>query len=417
MPKVRKKNLCNLNDLLDKVVNPFILGRVFAEVYNELFIEAVDLAKKHRNGSDFIGGMVHYNYKSQGEAWLYEILKDKTFSDNSLRVGVYWALRQEKNIFNMLEKEHETIQEKFWKNIKNFYPEGGQEIIYSITKFLEFKCLLKALPLIINAESNLKISLPTELYMKVLDELLSHDFNHNSEEIDITMFDYYLKTILKELGGRDNVDKTKLFLVEWRFFSLFQGRDRPENLFNQINQEPAFFIQLLTYAYPCADATVNQEITFKAHQVLYEKKSLPGIAKDGHFDGESFQKWFLEARSLASEYKLTQEFDFIVGRWIAYAPSDPKGAGWPHELVKNIFEQYSTEALESGFSAGLIESRGISVKLLGEGGNQERELAKRYDEYAKISEIRWPKIANILRETSDKYKVEAERADLTALDD
>jgi hypothetical protein len=84
---------------------------------------------------------------------------------------------------------------------------------------------------------------------------------------------------------------------------------------------------------------------------------------------------------------------------------------WPHPAVCDVIEDAASDDLESGFRVGLYNTRGGTWRDPSEGGNQERDLAARYEKFAVAASDRWPRTAAMLRRIAEQYRAEARRED------
>lgn len=414
------KNLNILSKLLASVPDAAVLGFVFAEIFNEGCVDAIKIAKDYPKGLDFITGLVYTLHRLNGDEWLNLLLKEPTLSDCSLRANIFLTLPYTKTTWKKLEGEQLTIQDEYWNKTKRYFVgDSTEDAIYVINKFFYYKRPLSAFYVLANFEHRGKAHLSSDLCMKVLDELISYNLSNEAETVDFTMFDFHLENVLKDLSSRNDVDKSKLALIEWNFLPLFQFRRKPENLIYEVSQKPELFVDMLKLAYMKDDLSINspanEGAVSRAWSFLHESKTLPGMDKDGNFNFEHFLKWFPTARSLATGCERVKAFNIIMGQLFAYSPIDPEDSGWPHKAIRDVFEKFGTEEMESNFLNGITNKRGGYIKAFGEGGSQEEQLAKKYGDYAKISEILWPKTSKVLRSVESYYKADAHQEELRAL--
>jgi hypothetical protein len=94
----------------------------------------------------------------------------------------------------------------------------------------------------------------------------------------------------------------------------------------------------------------------------------------------------------------------------------PKGSdeAWPHEAVRDAVECLASEIMEEHLAIEIINSRGVYTKGHLEGGDQERDLARKYEGYADKASPRWPRTAELLYGVSQQYKRWARRSDSDA---
>ena len=103
--------------------------------------------------------------------------------------------------------------------------------------------------------------------------------------------------------------------------------------------------------------------------------------------------------------------DEQVGRILSYAPCGEDGI-WPHEAVREVIEKFESRDLERGIEIGVYNQRGVVVKSLDEGGEQERKLAEKYGQFADALKLKWCRTANMLRRIAQIYIEEANIEDL-----
>jgi hypothetical protein len=92
-----------------------------------------------------------------------------------------------------------------------------------------------------------------------------------------------------------------------------------------------------------------------------------------------------------------------IGVQLSYAPADPDGS-WPCKTVREVFEMVTTDEIVRGFEQGRYNQRGVTTRGLKDGGEQERELVKKYVAYAEKCKIMWPRTALALRRIAEGYE-------------
>lgn len=122
-------------------------------------------------------------------------------------------------------------------------------------------------------------------------------------------------------------------------------------------------------------------------------ETLPGSNATGDdIDSEYLANWIREAREgLTREGRLTVG-DITLGQLFAHAPAGADGT-WPHPAVREVIETKQSHHIESGFRTGIFNSRGFVSKHYNEGGEQERVLADRYQEFAEAVQGSAPRTA------------------------
>jgi hypothetical protein len=103
--------------------------------------------------------------------------------------------------------------------------------------------------------------------------------------------------------------------------------------------------------------------------------------------------------------------DLCIGKLLAHAPIGVDGV-WPCEPVRNVLEEFQSEPMMSGAHTGVYNSRGVVSRSLGEGGNQERELAEKYRKWGQALQVSHPFMASkLLMGLAKTYEHEANRED------
>lgn len=98
---------------------------------------------------------------------------------------------------------------------------------------------------------------------------------------------------------------------------------------------------------------------------------------------------------------------------LARSPAGSDGA-WPHEAVRNVVEKLENRAIDEHLPIEVYNNRGVTSRGLGDGGKQEHELAKKYEEMSKVMGSRWPRMSAILRGMAKHYERYAKHEDSTS---
>jgi hypothetical protein len=77
--------------------------------------------------------------------------------------------------------------------------------------------------------------------------------------------------------------------------------------------------------------------------------------------------------------------------------------------VRDAIEQIASDEVTDAFEVGIYNKRGAYNKSSEEGGDQERDLAKGYQDWADVCKIEWPRTAASLRRVAEGYLADARR--------
>jgi hypothetical protein len=200
----------------------------------------------------------------------------------------------------------------------------------------------------------------------------------------------YIKTLEHTSYGIPNLEKnvTKFPQLFMRALALtFKRRDHQDDSKKWI----------------CENAENNEVIASTAYSLLSNVKLLPGT-ENGIIDENNLKNWVEEVRKLCAENNREDIGDQYIGQFLSKAPIGEDGV-WPCKPVRNVLEYFKSEQIAKGFSMGVYNSRGVVMR--GAGGNQERELEKKYRKWADFLQYDIPFVAKILNSIADDYRNEA----------
>ncbi|RPI79626.1 MAG: hypothetical protein EHM45_02170 [Desulfobacteraceae bacterium] len=236
---------------------------------------------------------------------------------------------------------------------------------------------------------------------------------------------YHILELLERLQKATDVDETKLARLEWLLLPLIECYHYfPATLHKRISGDPDFFIELLTAIYKPHHRDIDEEKnqtdnendeinrlqSERAWKLLNEWRQIPGMKGDGKLGRRELKEWIKSVRDKAAELDRKEVCDITLGGVFAFSPNEEDGS-WPCIPIREIIEDAESSELERGFAIGIANKRGIFSKAIGEGGQQERALAEKYDAYAKSCLSSHPRTASILLKVAKDYKIEAKSED------
>jgi hypothetical protein len=236
---------------------------------------------------------------------------------------------------------------------------------------------------------------------------------------------HVIQPILERLQRSQEVDESRLARLEWALIPVVDTHFlKATTLHKALARDPDFFVEILTLLYrprgredddvSHADAIEIDEPTRRkaerAWRLLNDWRRVPGTMDDGKIDPQKLSSWVRSVRTKAAAVNRSDACDLTIGQILAYAPNESDGS-WPCIPVREAIDSIESPEAERGFVLGVLNKRGGYSKALGEDGRQERELASRYETYAKACETRWPRTAAALRQVAASYREEARLAD------
>ncbi|WP_059002163.1 hypothetical protein [Leptolyngbya sp. NIES-2104] len=220
---------------------------------------------------------------------------------------------------------------------------------------------------------------------------------------DPSAFAYDSAELLNYLEKTD-LPHDRLVQLEWLYLRVHEHYRRPNTLYAELSSSPALFIEAIQYIFraendlPTELSDNAKALANLAWEFLESWQQMPGVQADSSVDAEALRDWVMQARNLANQCNRGKVADLYIGHALAFSPIDPDGA-WPHQSVRELIEE-----LESS----------ETVRQTTAGGEQERILVEKYQNYAKQVVDQYPRTATVLRGIAEGYTQDAAREDRQA---
>ena len=263
---------------------------------------------------------------------------------------------------------------------------------------------------------------PEKVDANLLIEILERSITR--EEPDKPLADaWYIRKAVERLETSGVVDRARLIRLEFRLFpALRTGPDdiAAATLYAAIMSDPKLFTELLCVrfkpAYQKHQEPMSEDMRATAEiawNILFHCHRQPGIKEDGTVDRDAFISFIHEARRLCRDADRLDICDQTLGQILAHAPTDADGT-WPFEPARNILDRPELEEMRVGFHIGVRNKRGVTSRGPDEGGNQERDLANTYHNYANAVRDSHPFVAAALDDIARSYEREGRSMDIHA---
>jgi hypothetical protein len=223
---------------------------------------------------------------------------------------------------------------------------------------------------------------------------------------------WYFGRLLEQLEKSSEIDRLALARLEFGLFPVLRHTDgaKATVLYESIMSDPALFVELITLVYK-PERQVHTELLTEelggaanhAWYVLHDCTRMPGIDSDGQIDGCVFTQFIDTVRELCLQADRQAVGDITLGQILAHAPADEDG-GWPFAPAREILDRPDAENLREGFRIGVVNKRGVTSRSLWAGGEQERTLAKHYQQYAERVQCSYPNVAALLETIARNYE-------------
>jgi len=180
-------------------------------------------------------------------------------------------------------------------------------------------------------------------------------------------------------------------------------------LYDVIMNDPRMFSELICLAYSSDETTAKI-----AWRILRNCRRLPGSRPDNTIDPEALIEFIEKTRELCQAAGKLTVCDLVLGEIMSYSPVGSDGV-WPCEPVREVLDRPELERMRRGFQRGVLSRFRIFSKACYEGGDQERELASIYRNYADALRGSYPYLASALDEIAKTYERFGEYEDWDAL--
>jgi hypothetical protein len=257
----------------------------------------------------------------------------------------------------------------------------------------------------------------------VADAVDAASLDSGKADSDIPVNQHFVWQLCELMGLLQNdpaADRARLVALEYRFLPLARHQNfSPKTLHGELSRNPVFFAELIEAQFITKAESQDKKrtpdpakapIAEAARKLMESWTGIPGSRPDGSIDASVLKTWIEDARKLCAASDRIEICDVMIGDQLSCAPPDPDG-GWPCEAVRNILESVPTDEVLRGFEIGVANQRGAHWKSMTEGGEKERELARKYAEYANKVKLAWPRTALTLRRIAERYESDAKRED------
>jgi hypothetical protein len=414
-------------DLAQQAPAPHAVGWSFALV-TERDEQAIDiivasLGDEHRSLREFARSACASLHNKDGWDALDDIIsraKARGTVPGDI-ADVYHAAPATRGTWERLERERAEIQHAYWSTFHNIYRidiDDSGAAIYVSQKLLDIGRPVPVVELL----SSTKAKLPSSLMVQALEELPRALMSRSDSGQKVQLQSYYIAAAFKKLDAAEDVSCQTIARLEIPFVGVLE-HDRPTlALHRDVTEDPTTFADLISWAFKPSDDRVEIEELDKeqrtrraevAWNVLYHIRRIPGLKDSSEVTEEKLFHWVEEARKLCSERGRGDIGDEMIGRLLANSPVGSDGA-WPCEAVREVLERYKGKHLGLGFRIGKRNLRGVTFRGVFEGGEQERDVAAKFQQDANKITARWPFTGGLLQSLAKDYEHDARSEDQDA---
>ena len=257
-----------------------------------------------------------------------------------------------------------------------------------------------------------------EVDAKTVANLLNALIVGGEEEPDTYPIDAYrIESALAHIHAKKALSVEAMARLEYVFINaLRHSKYRIPNLEKRVAENPGSFVELVVLLYRRKDGGEDPEqfrlpsdadtksITSNVYNALEMLSLTPGSQEDGTIKVDALVRWVSEARRMLIELSREEVGDSCIGQLLGRCPSGTDGV-WPHEAVRMALEEIGNDDILRGMALAVYNSLGAVWR--GAGGELERNLAAKYEAWAKAVAPDYPVSAKLLRGIADHYVADA----------
>lgn len=370
-------------------------------------------------GGSVTGALASVYRRRAGTSAALAVIEElhRVSGDDDATAALLFAWPDERETWQLLRRIGSGVEDSYWRHVKPSWLEGSADLLIErVTHLLRYGRAIASLESALNRLADI----PTDLLFGVLDAINGEIASGSAQSMTAVMLDYDLEQAFKALDARD-ADSIEISKREYALLPLLERQERPLRLHALMLTDPELFHSIVRDVYrsdsdlPPEDAPPDpaaQRRWRQAYQLLSSLDQVPGFLSDAR-DQAALSEWIDRVRALGREHQRFDVTDVVIGQVLAHVPPDDVDSAWPHRFVRDEIERAASDALERGIQTERFNMRGVTIRGMNDGGDQERVLVEEYRGYARAS-YRWPRTADMLERMAAGWERDAEREDLEA---
>lgn len=403
-----------------EVKYPWYLGEALAKVIkDEQDLQSVWLClEDDAPHIAFAHGFIYQKLRCEDFSWMQALVQElleKGYSDKAVANALF-PVRLGQELWNYIDSLGEGVQREYWLRISPYFNGlTDEEIIVCISKLLHYQRFSSAV--VVASCHGAHIS------SDMLIDVLRRWATEESQE-PRCLTGYGIQGVFEELNKRTDIDKKTLLELESLYLSLLTQDGTQAgvtHLEEELASNPESFIQLLKWRYQPKNKDLQrkeqeglsaeqiQNTAKRSDQMLEAWKKIPGMQEDGTIDETELRDWIKAARALAEECDRLEVADIHIGQLLAKYPED--SPNWPQRTIFQAIEDINTEELKEGYSVGMWNKRGATIRGAFDGGGIEHERAGYFGELASELMCDYPNVAEVFQRLQDNYGRQGNRLD------
>ena len=401
---VRKEvvNLINENlgfdgfiDLAKKCKHPSMLGKYLIKCALNFDNDIInELENDNENIQKFVEGYIFHLTINDNR--LLDMIDFHWSKEKLKRFLIYCKSKRE--IWSLIENYGEDIQRQYWMNSNWQVINNTEDCEFYIKKLINFGNFDNA---IISACLNKDIISIDLIY----DLLIKANVNQ------ISVYPFYISELLEKISSF--ITDEKLAHLEIRYYNYLENDNGfPKAVYKLFIEDNSYFVKHVLNSCNKTDYSLSNIDHLTSIFILHDFNMIPGKNNDNTIDYEFLKNWVNHSRECTKKEGCLSLCDSYLGTLFANV-EEIEGYFPPIEVCK-IIDEINSPDLNESFSVGIFNKRGVFSKRIIEGGNQELELSKKYENYSEKIRVDFPITSNLLKEVSETYGDDSKREDMWA---
>jgi len=353
--------------------------------------------------------------REEGNTWTEKHLSQQTLKgwDAEKRASALLCFPLDAATFDLVASFDEYTKRYYWRRINHVLIDDADLFNHAIIRLIDFQRPRSALYELAMRSHDEEI----RLEVQTVQQALYHSTMVPIEEDPVRISHYDAERLLTYLRNHPDSDKEALRQLEWHYLPFLGPEHGELDLHDRLNSDPAFFVEVVGLEYKrdnqAEPSSIDPDDARRAYHLLESWRRIPGTQEDGSLDETYLKDWVRQAIALLEKEELMKGGLSAIGQMLSWGPNERDGV-WPASPICDIVQDLSSEYVDESFRIAIYNSRGTTSRGPYDGGGQERQLAKRYENYAAKLDAQWPRVAAILRHLATGYRSEAKRHDQEA---
>lgn len=232
---------------------------------------------------------------------------------------------------------------------------------------------------------------------------------------------WHLEKLVERLEAWDAMDQGRLLQVEFQLVPAFRFDQKSalKALTKAITTKPELFTELVCLRWrpesgesrPESPSSEGERMAAgNAETLLDDCRTQPGTLDNGDIDSDTSLRFVEQALELCRERDRGSVGEYAIGHVFAHSSVGEDGL-WPGPPARDILDRPELKEMRTGFEIGTFNKRGVTMRSMDAGGNQERELADQFRRYADGLAATHPHLAESLERMAQTYALDAKRED------